>query len=100
MPALVEVVIEERLQCHGIDIGTVVVSCKRPQVKDQEASCYVQRFGAQEGDERRAGRPLSRAEQIVGCRWYLRDPAQRPKPSLPDCRSTLCTCPVSSAILY
>ena len=44
VPALREVIVEERLQRHGIDVGAVLVAGKGPEVKDQEASRYVQRL--------------------------------------------------------
>jgi methylmalonyl-CoA mutase cobalamin-binding subunit len=41
VPALREVIIEEGLQRHGIYVGSVLIAGKGPEVKNQEAGCYV-----------------------------------------------------------
>src|SRR5262245_65941206 len=41
VPAFAEVIIEEGLQRHGIDVCPVFVASKGPEVKDQEAGRYV-----------------------------------------------------------
>ena len=66
VPALGEVIIEEGLQRHGIDVGAVLVAGEGPEVKDQKAGCYVQRPVRQEHDKSGAGRPLSRPKFNVG----------------------------------
>src|SRR5262249_27510767 len=48
VPTLGEVIIEEGLQRHGIHVFPVLIASKGPEVKDQEASCYVQRPVRQE----------------------------------------------------
>jgi hypothetical protein len=60
VPALGEVIIEEGLQRHGINVGAVLVAGEGPEVQDQKAGCYVQRPVRQERDKSGAGGPLSR----------------------------------------
>src|SRR4029078_3522088 len=67
VPALGEVIVEEGLQRHGIDVRAVIVTGKGPEVENQKASRDVQRFVRQKDDKARSGRPLSAAELII-CR--------------------------------
>ena len=55
VPAFEEVIIEEGLQRHGIDVRPILIASKRPEVKDQEASCYMQRPVRQEDDKAGSG---------------------------------------------
>ena len=55
VPAFGEVIIEEGLQRHGIDVRPILIASKRPEVKDQEASCYMQRPVRQEDDKAGSG---------------------------------------------
>ena len=72
VPALGEVIIEEGLQGHGIDIGAVLVAGEGPKVKDQKAGCYVQRLVRQEHHKSGTGRPLSRPKFNVRRGWQLK----------------------------
>jgi hypothetical protein len=64
--------IEEGLQRHGIHVRAVLVASKGPDVKDQEASRYVQRPVRQEDDKVRSGRPFFRPEQLIRRSWKLK----------------------------
>src|SRR5262249_16272053 len=72
VPTLGEVIIEERLQRHGIHVFPVLIASKGPEVKDQEASCYVQRPIRQEDDKIRTDRVLSGSKLIIRRRWKLK----------------------------
>src|SRR5262245_12329797 len=58
VPALGQVIVEERLQRHGIHVSPVLLTGKRPQIKDQEAGCYVQSLIRQEDDKAGSRRPF------------------------------------------
>src|SRR5262245_43190764 len=58
VPALGQVIIDERLQGHGIHVGAILLPGKGPDVKDQEASCYVQSLIRQEDDKAGSSRPF------------------------------------------
>jgi len=55
VPAPGKVIIEKGLQCHGIDVGSVLIPRKGPEVQDQEASRYVQSPVSQENDKAGSG---------------------------------------------
>jgi len=55
VPAFEGVIIEEGLQRPGIDVRPILIASKRPEVKDQEASCYMQRPVRQEDDKAGSG---------------------------------------------
>src|SRR5262245_46335489 len=65
VPALGEVIVEEGLQRHRIHVSAVLVASKGPDVKDQEASRYVQSLIRQEDDEVGSDRPFFRPEQLI-----------------------------------
>jgi hypothetical protein len=71
VPALGEVIVEEGLQRHGIHVSPVPLASKGPDVKDQEASRYVQRPVRQEDDKVGSGRPFFRPEQLIRRSWKL-----------------------------
>src|SRR5262245_18191133 len=58
VPALGQVIVDEGLQGHGIHIRPVLLPGKGPDVKDQEASCYVQSLIRQEDDKAGSSRPF------------------------------------------
>src|SRR5262245_12825464 len=72
VPALGEVIVEEGLQRHGIHVSAVLVASKGPDVKDQEASRYVQSLIRQEDDKVGSGRPFLRPEQLIRRSWKLK----------------------------
>src|SRR5262249_48388343 len=55
IPALGEVIIEEGLQRHFIDVSPILISSKRPEIKDQEPSRDVSRPVGQEDDKAGSG---------------------------------------------
>src|SRR5262245_34224136 len=72
VPAVGGVIVEEGLQRHGIHVSAVLVASKGPDVKDQEASCYVQPFIREENDKVGSGRPFFRPEQFIRRSWKLK----------------------------
>src|SRR5262245_48732757 len=72
VPALGQVIVEEGLQGHGIHVSPVLIASKGPDVKDQEASRYVQRSVRQEDDKVGSGRPFLRPEQLIRRSWKLK----------------------------
>jgi len=83
VPTLGEVIIEEGLQRHGIHVFPVLIASKGPEVKDQEASCYVQRPVRQEDDKIRTDRVLSGSKLIIGRRWKLKRWSKAPNQACP-----------------
>jgi hypothetical protein len=51
IPTLLQVVIEEGLQRHGINVGTVFISGERPQIVDQDTGDHL--LGEQERERGR-----------------------------------------------
>src|SRR5262245_50604736 len=58
VPALGEVIVDERLQGHGIHVGAILLPGKGPDVQDQKAGCYVQSLIRQEDDKTGSSRPF------------------------------------------